>query len=102
MKRMNLFVALTLFVFASGPAVAFADHHEPGAKAAEKRSEKGAEKSNAQWSDDAVKGAGHKPATGAAAEKAAADKAKAAKAKTDVDVQDAAKKAKAKTDVDAN
>jgi len=42
MKRTNLFVTLTLFALASSPIVAFADHHEPGAKAAEKRSEKAA------------------------------------------------------------
>jgi hypothetical protein len=89
MKRVNLFTALSLFAFASGPAVAYADHHEAGGKSAEKRSEKAAEKSNAQWSDDAVKGADRateqKPATDTAPGDAQTGKPKKDQPKKDAD-----------------
>jgi hypothetical protein len=34
------------------PAASFADHHKAGGEAAEHRSDKAAEKSNAQWDED--------------------------------------------------
>ena len=43
---------LTAFAVLSLPALSLADHHKEGGKAAEHRSEKAAENSNAQWDEN--------------------------------------------------
>lgn len=51
----RILIPLTATLLAIAPA-ALANHHEAGEKGAEHRSDKAADKSNAQWSDDAQKG----------------------------------------------
>ena len=86
MRRTTSWIAAALLAFA--PAAALADHHEPGEHGAEHHSDKAAERSNAQWSEDAKKG-----------QERADEVRQDAKAKADAEAkakQDAAAKAKAK------
>ena len=50
---LNRWIAILIaFAVLAFPTLSLADHHEAGEEAAEHRSDKAAEKSNAQWDED--------------------------------------------------